>query len=79
MLKIFKNVGRGTKTFIPCVRDRCYCLELINKPDKTKITNKLLMNAAKCKKEYYVMKKIWKQHNTYVQNYLRTINEQRRA
>ena len=43
MLKIFKNVGRGTKTFIPCVRDRCYCLELINKPDKTKITNKLLI------------------------------------
>ena len=55
-------IYRLTNTFIPCARDKCYCFNLINKPNKTMITHKLLVNADKCKREYYTMEKIWKQN-----------------
>ena len=29
----------------------CYCKELIDRPDKTKITKKLISNANRCRKE----------------------------
>ena len=56
-------IYRLTRKFIPCVRDKCYCFDLINKPKKTIITHKLLVNADKCKEEYYIMEKIWKQNS----------------
>ena len=52
---ILKNVK-----FKSCPRETCYCNELISKPEKTKITPTLLMNASKCRKEYYYMLKISK-------------------
>ena len=45
----------NTYGFSPCPRETCYCYELIRRPEKTKITKKLIKNAYKCKDEYHEM------------------------
>ena len=49
--------------FTKCPRKPCYCVELISRPDKTKITSKLIMNANKCRREYYMMENIIEREN----------------
>ena len=44
--------------FNPCPRDICYCYDLIMRPEKTFITSKLIENAEKCKKEYFMMQEL---------------------
>tara|TARA_Y100000591_G_scaffold314130_1_gene320362 strand:+ start:3067 stop:3375 length:309 start_codon:yes stop_codon:yes gene_type:complete len=44
--------------FNPCPRDVCYCYDLIMCPEKTFITSKLIENAEKCKKEYFMMQEL---------------------
>ena len=45
----------NTYGFSPCPRETCYCYELIRRPEKTKITKRLIKNAYKCKDEYQQM------------------------
>ena len=45
----------NTYGFCPCPRETCYCYELIKRPEKTKITKRLIKNAYKCKDEYQQM------------------------
>ena len=49
--------------FTRCPRKPCYCDELISRPDKTKITSELIMNANKCRKEYFIMQNIIEREN----------------
>ena len=49
--------------FTRCPRKPCYCAELISRPDKTKITSELIMNANKCRKEYFIMQNIIDREN----------------
>ena len=49
--------------FTRCPRKPCYCGELINRPDKTEITSELIMNANKCRREYYIMENIIDREN----------------
>lgn len=55
---LWKKSKNNLVKFDPCPRDICYCLELIKRPDKTKITIKLIQNANKCKNEYFIVKYI---------------------
>ena len=49
--KIAKDVIVKNVSFKPCVLKVCYCKYLIDRPDKTKITFRLLENAGKCRTE----------------------------
>ena len=49
--------------FTRCPRKPCYCDELISRPDKTKITSELIINANKCHKEYFIMQNIIEREN----------------
>lgn len=51
---LLKKLKNKSVKFDPCPRDICYCLELIKSPERTKITSKLIQNANKCKKEYFI-------------------------
>lgn len=51
LFKIAKDIVVKNVRFNPCVREVCYCKYLINRPDKTKITTRLLENAGKCRTE----------------------------
>jgi len=51
-MKISKIIIDSLKNqFKPCNAPKCYCKMLIDRPDKTKITTKLLKNVEKCKKD----------------------------
>ena len=54
-LRISKIANRFTSKRIVNPRETCYCYELIRRPEKTKITKKLIKNAYKCKDEYHEM------------------------
>ena len=43
------------KKFIPCPRYTCYCKLIIDYPEYTTITDKLLKNAQKCKEEFLIV------------------------
>ena len=49
--------------FTRCPRKPCYCDELISRPDKTKITSELIINANKCREEYFIMQNIIDREN----------------
>ena len=49
--------------FTRCPRKPCYCAELISRPDKTAITSELIMNANKCRREYFIMQNIIDREN----------------
>tara|TARA_B100001063_G_C16764254_1_gene557720 strand:- start:140 stop:391 length:252 start_codon:yes stop_codon:yes gene_type:complete len=53
-----ERISNTSGMFNPCPRDICYCYDLIMRPEKTKITSNLIMNAEKCKKEYFMMQDI---------------------
>ena len=53
-----ERISNTSGMFNPCPRDICYCYDLIMRPEKTKITSKLIMNAEKCKKEYFMMQEL---------------------
>lgn len=46
--------------FTRCPREMCYCDYLISRPEKTKITELLIINANKCRKEFYQMQRLAK-------------------
>ena len=49
--------------FTPCPRDICYCNIIITEPKKTIITQTLILNALKCKREYYTLQEIVNREN----------------
>ena len=53
-----KRIMHTSGMFNPCPRDICYCYDLIMRPEKTFITLKLIENAEKCKKEYFMMQEL---------------------
>tara|TARA_Y100000813_G_C24056722_1_gene301931 strand:+ start:142 stop:369 length:228 start_codon:yes stop_codon:yes gene_type:complete len=55
---LLKKSKNNLVKFDPCPRDICYCFELIKSPERSKITSKLVQNANKCKKEYFLMQYI---------------------
>ena len=58
------RVGNEIKNvkFQRCPREVCYCNFLIGRPEKTKITTGLLINANNCKKEFYQMQSLAKRY-----------------
>ena len=49
--------------FSPCPRETCYCNIVISDPKKTNITPTLILNAIKCKREYYILQKVIDREN----------------
>lgn len=54
---IASHIRNQDKKFFPCPRTPCYCKIVVNYPKYTRITNKLIENANKCGKEYYLIQK----------------------
>ena len=53
-ITIINRQIKTKKKFIPCPSDTCYCKLIIDYPEYTTITDKLLKNAQKCKQEYSI-------------------------
>ena len=53
-ITIINRQIKTKKKFIPCLRDTCYCNLIIDHPEYTTITDKLLKNTLKCKEEFSI-------------------------
>ena len=47
-----RRLKKLVENFTPCLSPRCYCYDLIMRPEKTKITPTLINNANWCKDQY---------------------------